>query len=109
MIYFPPDHSTLGNDGIFDRRVKLMRSKSLKTLYKSKRLPLKATQTLARGINDANSALIRTGVNILTQFKSRSENLEIFDQDSNNRWRELLRHYQKRMRDLLEEQEEEWV
>lgn len=113
VIYFPPDCSTLSTDGLFDRRVKLMRSKSLKTLYKSKRLPLKATQSLARGINDANSSLIRTGVNILTQqldrFKSRSENLEIFDQESNNRWKELLRHYQQRMRDLLEEQEEEWV
>ncbi|CAH3157324.1 unnamed protein product [Porites evermanni] len=111
VIYFPPDCSTLSTDGLFDRRVKLMRSKSLKTLYKSKRLPLKATQSLARGINDANSSLIRTGVNILTQqldrFKSRSENLEIFDQESNNRWKELLRNYQKRMRDLLEEQEEE--
>lgn len=113
VIYFPPDCSTLSTDGLFDRRVKLMRSKSLKTLYKSKRLPLKATQSLARGINDANSSLIRTGVNIITQqldrFKSRSENLEIFDQESNSRWKELLRHYQKRMRDLLEEQEEEWV
>ena len=117
VIYFAPDHSTVRDDAFairpFDRRVRILRSKSAKTLNKSKRRPLKATQTLAKSINDANSMFIRTGVNILSQqldrFKSRSENLEIFDQQSNNRWKELLAHYQKRMRERLEEQEEEWV
>lgn len=57
--------------------------------------------------------LIRTGVNILShqleRLKSRSESLEMFDQQSNNRWNELLALYQKQMRDQLAEQEEEWV
>lgn len=118
VIYFAPDRSTLLDDGLvirpYDRRVKLLRSQSTKTLSKSKRpRPLRATHSLARSINDANSTLIRSGMNILSQqldrFRSRSENLEIFDHQSNNRWKELLAHYQKRMRDRLEEQEEEWV
>lgn len=113
VIYFPPDHFIAQHEGPFDRRVKLLRSRSMKTLNKSKRLPLKATQTLAKKFNDANSVLIRTGVNIISQqldrLKSRRENLDIFDQESNDRWNELLGHYQKRMRDRLEEQEEEWV
>ena len=117
VIYFAPDHFTTRDDGFslrpFDKRVKMLRSQSSKTLNKSRRRSLRATQTLAKSINDANSALIRTGMNVLTQqfdkFKSRRENMEIFDQQTNKRWNELLAHYQKRMRDRLEEQEEEWV
>ena len=117
VIYFAPDYFAAMDDRVsirpFDKRVKMLRSQSSKTLNKSKRRPLRATQTIAKSINGANSALIRTGMNVLSQqfdkFKSRSENLEIFDQQTNRRWKELLTHYQKRMRDRLEEQEEEWV
>lgn len=57
--------------------------------------------------------LIRTGVNILShqleRLRSRSDSLEMFDQQSNNRWNELLALYQKQMRDQLAQQEEAWV
>ena len=119
VIYFAPDNLTMRelDDGLairpFDRRVKILRSQSTKTLTKSKRRPLKATQTLAKTINDANSVLIRTGMNLLShdfdRFKNRRENLEIFDEQSNKRWKELLAHYHQRIRNQLEEQEEEWV
>ena len=120
VIYFAPDNFQVRelDDGLaiqrpFDRRVKILRSQSTKTLSKSKRRPLKATQTLAKTINDANSVLIRTGMNLLSQdfdrFNSRSENLELFDEQSNKRWKDLLANYQQRIRNQLEEQEEQWV
>lgn len=115
VIYFAPDSAIMRRDGsalrTFDRRVRMLRARSSSTL--NKRLPLKASQTLARSINDANSMLIRTGVNILThqfdRLKNRSDSLDMFDEQSNSRWKELLALYQKRMRDQLDEQEEEWV
>lgn len=116
VIYFAPDsavrrHRDVSAMRSFDRRVRMLRSRSGGSL--NKRLPLRATQTLARSLNDANSMLIRTGVNILShqldKLRSKSENLDIFDQQSNSRWNELLALYQKRMRDQLAEQEEEWV
>lgn len=114
VIYFAPDSAVRRSQDVsamrtFDRRVRMLRSRSGSV---NKRLPLKASQTIARSI-DSNSKLIRTGVDILShqldRFKSKSENLKLFDDQSNNRWKELLALYQKRMRDQLEEQEEEWV
>lgn len=115
VIYFAPDSAVRRSQDVsamraFDRRVRMLRSRSGSV---NKRLPLKASHTFARSINDANSKLIRSGVEILShqldRFKSRSENLKLFDDQSNNRWKELLALYQKRMRDQLDEQEEEWV
>lgn len=115
VIYFAPDSELRRAQDTsamrtFDRRVRMLRSRSGSV---NKRLPLKASQTLARSFNDANSKLIRTGVDILShhldRFRSRSENLKFFDEQSNSRWNELLALYQKRMRDQLDEQEEEWV
>lgn len=114
VIYFAPDTAVRRYDlsamRSFDRRVRILRSR---TSSVNKRLPLKASQTLARSINDTNSTLFRTGVDIfshqLDRFKSRSENLKLFDDHINNRWKELLALYQKRMRDQLDSQEEEWV
>lgn len=114
VIYFAPDTAVrrydLSTMRSFDRRVRILRSR---TNSVNKRLPLKASQTLARSINDTNSTLFRTGVDIFSQqldrFKSKSENLKLFDDHVNNRWKELLALYQKRMRDQLDSQEEEWV
>lgn len=114
VIYFAPDTAVrrydLSTMRCFDRRVRILRSR---TSSVNKRLPLKASQTLARSIHDANSTLLRTGVDIFSQqldrFKSKSENLKLFDDHVNNRWKELLALYQKRMRDQLDSQEEEWV
>jgi len=114
VIYFAPDTAVrrydLSTMRSFDRRVRILRSR---TSSVNKRLPLKAGQTLARSINDANSTLFRTGVDIFShqfdRFKSKSENLKLFDDSINNRWKELLALYQKRMRDELDSQEEEWV
>lgn len=115
VIYFSPDSMIRRQRDVsgmrsFDRRVRMLRSRSVSL---NKRLPLKATQTFTRSLNDVNSMLIRTGVNILShqleRLRSRSESLEMFDQQSNNRWNELLALYQKQMRDQLAEQEEEWV
>lgn len=114
VIYFAPDTAVrrydLSTMRSFDRRVRILRSR---TSSVNKRLPLKAGQTLARSINDANSTLFRTGVDIFShqfdKFKSKSENLKLFDDSINNRWKELLALYQKRMRDELDSQEEEWV
>lgn len=115
VIYFSPDSMIRRPRDVsgmrsFDRRVRMLRSRSVSV---NKRLPLKATQTLTRSFNDVNSMLIRTGVNILShqleRLRSRSDNLEMFDQQSNNRWNELLALYQKQMRDQLAQQEEAWV
>ena len=114
VIYFAPDTAVrrcdLSTMRSFDRRVRILRSR---TSSVNKRLPLKASQTLTRSINDANSTLFCTGVDIFShqfdRFKSKSENLKLFDDHINNRWKELLALYQRRMRDELESQEEEWV
>ena len=90
VIYFAPDTAIrrydLSTMRSFDRRVRILRSRSTSV---NKRLPLKASQTLARSINDANSTLFCTGVDIfshqLDRLKSRSENLKLFDDQVNNR------------------------
>ena len=114
VIYFAPDTAVrrydLSTMRCFDRRVRILRSR---TSSVNKRLPLKASQTFARSIHDVNSTLLRTGVDIFSQqldrFRSKSENLKLFDDHVNNSWKELLALYQKRMRDQLDSQEEEWV
>lgn len=120
VIYFAPDYFTVRDGGTnmairtFDKCAgNLMRSRSAKSLSRSKRRSLKATQTLSKSMNGADSALIRTGMSVLSQqlqrFRSHSHHLDIFSHQSDKRWNELLALYQKGMRDRLEEQEEEWV
>lgn len=120
VIYFAPDYFTVRDGGsnmtirTFDKCAgNLMRSRSVKSLSRSKRRSLKTTQTLSKSMNGADSGLIRTGMSVLSQqlqrFRSHSDHLDIFSHQSNKRWNELLALYQKGMRDRLEEQEEEWV
>lgn len=119
VIYFAPDYFTVRDDTNMATRPldkctgNLMRSRSAKSFSKTNRRPFRVTQTLSKSINDANSALIRTGMNALSHqlngFRRRSDNVNILDHKSNERWNELLALYQKGMRNLLEDQEEEWV
>ena len=113
VFYFAPD-SSVRDTGCrsADRLVKKLPARNGPLNKSKKQLPLKVA--LARRINGSTSLLLRTGVAVFSQqfdaIANATGNKPVVHQQQNSTGCNDTRGcHQQRMREKLEQQEEEWV